>query len=131
MRKIDASTEGATIQLAINPAYLSEIPADVTARLLPKTLFGERYVALQLPPNPGSRHLADGDVIGQDRTSNAIELQKVIDDTLPLLKAVQPQDLAFTLGAIADALRGRGNSIGTTWSTPATTSGRSTPCCRS
>jgi len=112
VRAIDASTKGATIQLAINPAYLSEIPADVTARLLPKTLFGERYVALQLPPNPGSRHLADGDVIGQDRTSNAIELQKVIDDTLPLLKAVQPQDLAFTLGAIADALRGRGNSIG-------------------
>src|SRR6478672_11513992 len=112
VRKIDATTHGATIQLAINPAYLNEIPADVTARLLPKTLFGERYVALQLPAHPGSRHLADGDVIGQDRTSNAIELQKVIDDTLPLLKAVQPQDLAFTLGAIADALRGRGNSIG-------------------
>ncbi|HEV7211768.1 MAG TPA: MCE family protein [Blastococcus sp.] len=112
VRKIDATTHGATIQLAINPAYLSEIPADVTARLLPKTLFGERYVALQIPANPGSRHLADGDVIGQDRTSSAIELQKVIDDTLPLLKAVHPQDLAFTLGAIADALRGRGNSLG-------------------
>jgi virulence factor Mce-like protein len=114
VRKVAASAKGATIDLAIDPAYLPEIPADVTARLLPKTLFGERYVSLQLPQHggAGSAHLADGDVIGQDRTSNAIELQKVIDDLLPLLKAVQPQDLSYTLGAVADALRGRGNALG-------------------
>ena len=51
-------------------------------------------------------------MIGQDRSANAIELQKVIDDTLPLLQAVQPQDLSYTLGAVADALRGRGKSLG-------------------
>ena len=84
----------------------------MSARLLPKTLFGERYVALQLPENPSGDRLADGDVIGQDRTSNAIELQRVIDDTLPLLQAVHPDDLSFTLGAVADALRGRGDALG-------------------
>ena len=41
-----------------------------------------------------------------------MELQRVIDDTLPLLQAVEPQDLAFTLGAVADALRGRGDRLG-------------------
>jgi virulence factor Mce-like protein len=112
VRSVKASADGATINLAIDPSYLDEIPADVSARLLPKTLFGERYVALQLPSNPGAKHLADGDVIDQDHSSSAIELGKVIDDTLPLLQAVQPQDLAFTLGAVADALRGRGNSLG-------------------
>src|SRR3954467_1617918 len=112
VRAVHASMHGATIQLAIDPTYLKEIPADVTARLLPKTLFGERFVSLQLPDNPSSTRLADGDVIGQDRTKNAIELQKVIDDLLPLLKAVQPQDLSFTLGAVANALRGRGDSLG-------------------
>jgi virulence factor Mce-like protein len=112
VRSVKASADGATINLAIDPSYLDEIPADVSARLLPKTLFGERYVALQLPSNPGAKHLADGDVIDQDHSSSAIELGKVIDDTLPLLQAVQPQDLAFTLGAMADALRGRGNSLG-------------------
>jgi virulence factor Mce-like protein len=84
----------------------------VSARLLPKTLFGERYVALQLPDSASGEQLADGDVIGQDRTENAIELQKVIDDTLPLLQAVQPEDLSFTLGAVADALRGQGEELG-------------------
>ena len=37
---------GATIDLAMDPQYLTQIPADVSARLLPKTLFGERYVSL-------------------------------------------------------------------------------------
>jgi len=112
VRKVDASTKGATITLGINPDYLDQIPADVSARLLPKTLFGERFVNLQIPANPTQKRLADGDVIGQDRSANAIELQKVIDDTLPLLQAVQPQDLSYTLGAVADALRGRGKSLG-------------------
>jgi virulence factor Mce-like protein len=112
VREVDASADGATIDLAINPDYLDQIPADVSARLLPKTLFGERFVALQLPDQPSKERLADGDVIGQDRSKNAIELQRVIDDTLPLLQAVQPQDLAYTLGAIADAVRGRGEPLG-------------------
>ena len=46
VREIDASADGATIELAIRPEYLEQIPADVTARLLPKTLFGERFVAV-------------------------------------------------------------------------------------
>jgi virulence factor Mce-like protein len=112
VRAVHAAVAGATIDLAIDPQYLKQIPANVTAQLLPKTLFGERYVSLTIPPTPSSARLADGDVIGQDRTKNAIELQKVIDDTLPLLQAVAPQDLSFTLGAVADALRGRGNALG-------------------
>lgn len=112
VRKVAASADGATIKLAINPDYLDQIPADVSARLLPKTLFGERFVNLEIPDSPSQKRLADGDVIGQDRSANAIELQKVIDDTLPLLQAVQPQDLSYTLGAVADALRGRGKSLG-------------------
>ena len=112
VRKVDTDLDGATIELAIAPQYLAQIPGNVTARLLPKTLFGERFVSLVVPPDPSPKRLADGDVIGQDRTQNAIELQKVIDDLLPLLQAVPPQDLSYTLGAVADALRGRGEALG-------------------
>jgi virulence factor Mce-like protein len=112
VREVEASAEGATIELAIRPQYLDQIPADVTARLLPKTLFGERYVSLVLPEQPAAERLADGDVIGQDRTENAIELQRVIDDLLPLLQAVEPQDLSYTLAAVAESLRGRGERLG-------------------
>ncbi|WP_176445496.1 MCE family protein [Blastococcus mobilis] len=112
VREVEATADGATIELAIDPDHLEQIPADVSARLLPKTLFGERFVSLVLPERPSGERLADGDVIGQDRTENAIELQRVIDDTLPLLQAVHPDDLSFTLGAVADALRGRGDDLG-------------------
>jgi virulence factor Mce-like protein len=112
VRDVKAALSGATIDLAIDPQYLKQIPANVTARLLPKTLFGERYVSLVPPPDPTSARLADGAVIGQDRTKNATELQRVIDDLLPVLQAVSPQDLSFTLGAVANALRGRGNALG-------------------
>jgi virulence factor Mce-like protein len=112
VRDVKAGFDGATITLALNPTYLPQIPSNVSARLLPKTLFGERYVSLQIPDQPSPQRLANGDVIPQDRSSSAIELQKVIDDTLPLLQAVQPEDLAYTLGAIASALRGRGNALG-------------------
>src|SRR4051794_34560351 len=112
VREVRADLDGASIELAIAPEHLGQIPADVTARLLPKTLFGERFVSLVPPENPSSRPLADGDVIGQDRTENAIELQRVIDDLLPLLQAVPPQQLSYTLGAVADALRDRGDKLG-------------------
>ena len=112
VRDVKADLDGATITLAINPQYLPEIPDNVSARLLPKTLFGERFVSLVPPANPSTKPLADGAVIGQDRTRDAIELQKVIDDLLPLLQAVPPQDLSYTLGAVADALRGRGDRLG-------------------
>jgi virulence factor Mce-like protein len=112
VREVDVSTEGATIDLALDPDFIDQIPSDVTARLLPKTLFGERFVSLELPERPSPEPLADGDVIGQDRSENAIELQRVIDNLLPLLQTVPPQDLSYTLGAVADALRGRGDSLG-------------------
>src|SRR4051794_38328620 len=112
VRNVRAGMDGATIDLAIDPDHLAEIPADVSARLLPKTLFGERFVSLVPPEDPSAQRLSDGDVIGQDRSENAIELQRVIDDMLPLLQAVEPQDLSYTLGAVADALRGSGDDLG-------------------
>lgn len=110
----DGSTTHAALELALNPEMLGEIPANVSARLLPKTLFGERYVALQVPQAPAPRHLAAGDVIPQDRSSAAIELQKVLDNVMPLLQSVQPQKLSATLSAVASALDGRGEQLGAT-----------------
>jgi ABC-type transporter Mla subunit MlaD len=54
VREVEAGADGATIELAIDPQYLDQIPADVTARLLPKTLFGERFVSLGAAPEPGA-----------------------------------------------------------------------------
>jgi virulence factor Mce-like protein len=89
------------------------VPANVSARVLPKTLFGERYVDLRLPEVPAAP-IAAGDVIPQDRSSTAIEAQQALDHLLPVLTAVRPGQLAVTLNALSQSLHGRGAQLGTT-----------------
>jgi phospholipid/cholesterol/gamma-HCH transport system substrate-binding protein len=113
VRDISSDGSGATLALAINPDMVDLVPSNVSARLLPKTLFGEKYVSLVLPTDDAARPLRAGDTITQDRSAAGIEVGKVLDDLLPLLQAVKPQDLSATLGALSQALDGRGAQLGT------------------
>ncbi|AEA27580.1 virulence factor Mce family protein [Pseudonocardia dioxanivorans CB1190] len=112
----DITTNGAraVVTMEIDPDKIDAIPADVSARLLPKTLFGEKYVSLVPPATPAGGHLRAGDVIPEDRSRAAVELERVLDGLLPLLRDVEPQQLATTLGALSQALSGRGEELGHT-----------------
>ncbi|KIQ18334.1 mammalian cell entry protein [Rhodococcus sp. Leaf7] len=112
-----ATTENGqvTSKIALEPGMIGKIPSNVTARLLPKTLFGERYVALQIPEDAaGATPIAEGAVIQQDKSGNAVEVGQLLDSLLPLLDAIPPQDLANTLGALSQALEGNGEKLGLT-----------------
>jgi phospholipid/cholesterol/gamma-HCH transport system substrate-binding protein len=106
----DADSDGATVTLGLYPDKIRTIPANVTGSIVPKTLFGEKYVALEVPPEPAPDHIRAGATI--HRTEVAIEVEKVLNDLYPLLRAVQPADINATLNAIATALEGRGELIG-------------------
>lgn len=112
----DVSTDGdfATVHLALKPDQVKEISSQVSARILPKTLFGEKYVALVPPPGPEGRAIKAGDTIARDKTAVGIEIEKVLNDALPLLQAVDPADLNATLNTLATALEGRGSEIADT-----------------
>lgn len=112
VRSTDATAQGATLHLALDPGKAKMIPRNVQARLLPKTLFGEKYVDLQIPAQPGPLGLREGTVIPQDRSQAAVEIDKLLNDLLPLLQAVKPAELNATLNALATALQGRGDQIG-------------------
>ena len=58
--------------LVFEPGKVDMLPRDVSALLVPKTLFGERYVQLSIPDGTRAPHLAAGDVIEQDRSANAV-----------------------------------------------------------
>ena len=113
VRAIRPNGDHAILDLALDPDHIGQIPGNVTARLLPKTLFGERYVALQVPEHPAGQ-LREGAVIGQDRTSSAVEIEEVLDNLMPVLRAIQPEKLSSTLNAMATALDGRGKQFGDT-----------------
>ena len=110
VREIDTEGDGARLLLAIKPDKTAVIPANVTARIQPKTVFGEKYVALQIPRQPVSANIAADDVITESEVST--ELERVLSDIYPLLRTVQPAELNYTLTALATALEGRGEAIG-------------------
>ncbi|MEU7305814.1 MCE family protein [Streptomyces sp. NPDC007206] len=112
VREVHSDGRKATLDIALKPQYVPYIPADVRARLLPKTLFGEKYVDLVQPAHTSERPIRAGDVITQDRTKVGIEVQQLMNDLLPLLRTVQPGELNATLSAFATALEGRGDRIG-------------------
>jgi phospholipid/cholesterol/gamma-HCH transport system substrate-binding protein len=145
VRAVRSRGDGAEVELGLDPEQVDRIPADVSARLLPKTLFGERFVSLEPagresverepvelesagrePAGTGARAgevgagrvgsgpIRDGDVIEQDRTSTAIELERVLSGLLPTLQAVRPDKLATALTSVAQALDGRGEQLGRT-----------------
>lgn len=112
VRQISANGSGARLELAIQPGDLRWLPANVTAEMAPMTLFGERYVALISPARPAAATLADGSVIRQDRSADALELEQVLNNLFTLLVAVQPDKLSLTLTAIGRGLAGRGKELG-------------------
>ncbi|MFW0788742.1 MCE family protein [Gordonia sp. CPCC 205333] len=117
VKEIKQSDDGnVEVVLAISPDKISLLPANTTARVLPKTLFGERYVALQVPQDASSTPaLTGGSIIQTDASGNAKEVQDLFDRLLPLLKAIPPQDLNVTLTSLSQALSGRGEQLGTTF----------------
>jgi phospholipid/cholesterol/gamma-HCH transport system substrate-binding protein len=112
----DVSTDGdtATVDLALRPEQVAQISSKVSARILPKTLFGEKYVSLVPPAGSPGRAIRAGDVISRDQTMVGIEIEKVLNDALPLLQAVDPADLNATLNSLATALEGRGDDLAKT-----------------
>jgi len=114
IKDITPTERGAVLDLAIEPDKADLIPSNVTARFIPKTLFGDRYVALQIPEAPSPKSLTSGDRITQDMSASAVELSQALDHLLPVLQAVQPQKLSTTLTAISTALDGRGKQMGET-----------------
>lgn len=97
------------ITLGIFPEKIDQVPANVHGAIYPKTLFGEKYVELEIQGEPQGQ-LRAGDRIEQ--TQVATEVEDVLADLYPLLTTVQPVQLSYTLNAIAGALDGRGDRIG-------------------
>ena len=112
---VSVSGDHTRMTLQLDKSKLSEIPADVQARILPKTLFGEKFVELVRPAGTAttvSQHLEAGDVIQEDHSQTAIELQTVFSHLVPLLRTLKPAELSVTLSNLATALRNRGEALG-------------------
>ncbi|MGH1563648.1 MCE family protein [Mumia sp. DW29H23] len=108
--EITSDAGQATIHLMIDPDYQPLIPSDVEALIVPKTLFGEKFVDLQPVSASAGTPIEAGDVIAQ--ADLPAEVESLLIDLDPILTALNPADLSYTLNALAEALDGQGEAIG-------------------
>ncbi len=104
---------GAVLHLAIEPAAVDAIPANVGAEITSSTVFGAKFVELVAPSQPSPAALQAGTVI-QGGDNVTVELNTVFQKLVSVLSAVEPAKLNQTLGALAKSLDGRGERFGQT-----------------
>lgn len=109
---VEVKDHGVTIDAGIEPDDIDNIPADVTAQIVPKTLFGAKYIKLIPPDDETGETISAGATI--ERAEVPIEVEQLLNDIYPLLDAVKPAELNRTLSAMDEALDGRGAQLGDT-----------------
>lgn len=112
VRAVQAADGGARLTLALDPRQVRFIPADVSADIVAPTVFGTKYVDLEVPsgtPADGPRIRA-GAVLTSARVGT--EINTLFQNLYRLLTTVQPAKVSATLGAVATALHGRGYRLG-------------------
>jgi len=89
------------------------VPDGATATIRPKTLFGEKFVDIDpTTAKPDAPALKDGDEI--TNTQGGFELERVLSDTYPLLKAIDPQELYTVIDQLAKGADGLGEEVNRT-----------------
>lgn len=86
------------------------LPADARADLTPVSLIGERFVQFA-PAYTGGPQLADGDVVGLDRTSVPTDVDEVLKSFEQFLAGLEPESLAELVDTLADTLAGQGEGL--------------------
>jgi phospholipid/cholesterol/gamma-HCH transport system substrate-binding protein len=102
---IEVDREAFTARYTLSVDADAPIAADTTAALVPKTLFGDKYVELQSASTAGEL-LRDGAHIPLARTSAPTEVQEVLDRLQPVLAEVDPVTFANVIASTAEGLDG-------------------------
>jgi phospholipid/cholesterol/gamma-HCH transport system substrate-binding protein len=112
---ITSDGDGAEIHLALDRDIAGAIPAQVEAYIVPKTLFGEKYVDLRPVASAGGNAITAGARIPQGAIPP--EVERLLNDAYPLLTAIEPEKLSYLLTALSEAFSGQGKSLGKTLTT--------------
>ncbi len=103
---IDLDAGACRITLDLFPEGVDQIPENVGAEIRAKTVFGEKWVELVFPDVPADARIASGDNIPKNRTLDPLEVETILNVALPLLDAIDPENLAGALEALAGGFVG-------------------------
>ncbi|HEV2755756.1 MAG TPA: MCE family protein [Actinomycetota bacterium] len=99
------------VRLDLFPDSMSQIPANAGAEIRAKTVFGEKWLELVYPDDPSEARLAAGDLIPKDRTLDPIEVETILNTGLPLLEAIDPENLSAALEALSEGFEGQEGDV--------------------
>lgn len=102
----------AALKLAMNPDDLQLIPVNTGVEIASSTVFGAKFVQLVPPAEPSQEPMYAGQVL--DATHTTVEINTVFEQLVSVLAQIQPEKLNETLGAMAQAVDGRGDKLGQT-----------------
>lgn len=111
-KSIGDKLPGAYLTLQIGKTHAAQIPADAVVRAVPRTLFGDVEIDLRDPPSHTGTGLRDGAELAFDDSEEAVQLYDVYTRTVDVLGALEPEKLQTTMTALAQALDGRGKTLG-------------------
>lgn len=100
----------AALHLAMDPAQMRFIPANVLVDITSSTVFGAKFVQLVAPAEPSAQRLRPGQTLEGKHVM--VEINTVFQQLTKVLAKIEPAKLNETLGAIAKAFNGRGAKIG-------------------
>ena len=100
----------AKFTLDVYPKYLNLIPANVDAKIVATTVFGEKYVSFTSPENPLPQRITPQNVI--DARSVTTEINTLFQTITEIAEKVDPVKVNLTLSAAAEALSGLGDKFG-------------------
>ncbi|MGA8127749.1 MAG: MCE family protein, partial [Mycobacterium sp.] len=96
--------------LDVYPKYLHLIPANVDAKIVATTVFGEKYVSMTAPEHPLPQRITPKNVI--DARSVTTEINTLFQTITSIAQKVDPVKVNLTLSAAAQALSGLGDRFG-------------------
>jgi virulence factor Mce-like protein len=100
----------AVLHLAMYPSDMHLIPANVLVDITAPTVFGAKFVELVPPAEPSAQSLHAGQVLDSQHVT--VEINTVFQHLTAVLGTLDPAKLNETLGAVSQALSGRGEKIG-------------------
>jgi phospholipid/cholesterol/gamma-HCH transport system substrate-binding protein len=106
----DLPSGQAAIHLALDPDRLGAIPANALVDIASPTVFGAKQVQFVFPADPSPESLRPGQVIEAQHVM--VEVNTVFEQLTSVLSNIEPTKLNATLGAIAQAMAGRGERLG-------------------
>ncbi|WP_040871282.1 MCE family protein [Nocardia exalbida] len=115
VKTVDIAAKGELqkVRIEMKPEFADDIPANVTARVVPSNLFAVTSVELVFN-GPADQYLHEGSVIEEDRSKGTIALQDTLTTVRNILDKIDPVQFGRVLGTLSQALDGSGRVPGST-----------------